>query len=104
MVWIERQGRREVICPIPTFLLWRLTNGVYYELLREPEFSNAYGDAFQGYVGAVLERANTGSLRVYPEAQYQVGKDRRDTIAWLTEDVSAVLFVESKAKRLQLAA
>ena len=21
MVWIERQGRREVICPIPTFLL-----------------------------------------------------------------------------------
>ena len=104
LVWIERGGRREVICPIPTFLLWRFTEGVFYELLHEPGFSDAYGEAFQDHVGVVIDRAKSASLTVYPEVEYYVGKDRRDSVDWLIEDEGALLFVESKTKRLQLKA
>ncbi|HLC42594.1 MAG TPA: hypothetical protein VJO34_13350 [Methylomirabilota bacterium] len=105
IVGVELRGRLALVAPIPTFLFWRFTEGVYYELLNQPSFANAYGEAFQRYVGDVIERANrTSRLQFYPEVEYRIGKDRKDSVDWILEDDSGLLFVESKTKRLQLRA
>lgn len=81
IVRLELRGRSALIAPIPTFLFWRFTEGVYYELVTREGFGTAYGTAFQQYVGDAIERGNrSGRLRVYPEAEYHVGKDRKDAV------------------------
>lgn len=105
IIRLELAGRPALVAPIPTFLFWRFTEGVYYELLNQPGFAAAYGEAFQDHVGDVVERANrTGRFRLHPEVEYRIGKDRKDSVDWILEDESGLLFVESKTKRLQLRA
>lgn len=96
-------GQHSLIAPIPTFLFRRISSGVYYELINHPGFSQAFGNSFQRYVGEVLEAALPAErFSVLPEAEYHVGKDRKDTIDWITSDANAHLFVECKTKRMQL--
>ncbi len=103
LVWIE--DRTRVVAPIPTFLFRRFTEGLYYEIRDEPGFSDAFGGAFQRYVGEVITAANEGEVfRIYPEAEYHVGRARRDTVDWIVEERSGTVFVESKTKRLRLEA
>lgn len=104
LVRLELRGRPALIAPIPTFLIWRFTEGVYYEVVNEPDFGEAYGEAFQRYTGTVVSKTNPGSLKRYPEAEYYVGKNRHDSVDWVVEDESGFLFVESKTKRLRLRA
>jgi hypothetical protein len=98
-------GREYLLAPIPTFLFHRFTEGVYYEINRETGFADAFGNSFQAYVGEVIKRATAGTaLAVYPEAEYWVGKNRKDTADWVVTDDTAALFVECKTKRLRLQA
>lgn len=93
------------ICPLPVFLLHRVSDGVYYDLCREPDFDNAFGAAFQDYVGDVLSRAfDEERFSVYSQREYRVGKNRKDGVDWIVSDATANLFVECKTKRLPLAA
>ena len=95
------QGRDCLICPIPTLLFWRFTNGVYYEIYKQPGFDNAFGEAFQWYVGQVIERGTTRErTRLYPECEYRVGKDLKRTVDWIVDQEGAALFVEAKTKRM----
>jgi hypothetical protein len=52
--------------------------GLYYELIDDPRFANEFGDAFQTYVGDVIERAcpNPKKQRV-AEQECNVGKLRK---------------------------
>jgi len=101
LIIIKYQGRDSLICPLPTLLFWRFTSGVYYEICGKPGFDNAFGDAFQWYVGQVIERGTRReNTRVYPEAQYWIGKDSKRTVDWIVEQDGAALFVEAKTKRL----
>jgi hypothetical protein len=103
LVWIEQRAR--IIAPIPTFLIRRFTEGVYYEIRDEPDFSDAFGRSFQRYVGDVVARSNrAGRLTLHAEAEYVAGKDRRDTVDWMVAETSGTVFVESKTKRLRLEA
>jgi hypothetical protein len=97
-------GAPATVVPIPTFLVWRITEGLYYELYAEPTFATAYGEAVQNYVGEVARRAtkDVRSIRVHPEAQYEVGKQRKDTVDWILEDDTALVFIECKGKRLRM--
>jgi hypothetical protein len=98
-------GRSRLIAPIPTLLFRRFTEGIYYEINREYNFSTAFGNSFQSYVGEAIQRANkSGALAVYSEAEYWVGKERKDTVDWMVADQTAALFIESKTKRLVLEA
>jgi hypothetical protein len=45
------------ICPVPTLLYWRITSGLFYDLMAEPTFANFFGDSFQNYVGEVARQA-----------------------------------------------
>jgi len=98
-------NRDSLVAPLPTFLVWRFTDGVYYEICQEPEFGSAFGDSFQRHVGEVVRRANTrGTLQVYPEEEYLVGNMRKDSVDWIVTDDTAAIFVECKTKRLKLEA
>lgn len=92
-----------VICPIPMFLLRRATDGLFYDLVNSPGFDNAYGAAFQNYVGLVLlELLKPPKFHVAAEEPYQVAKRyRKHGVDWTVGDETANLFIECKTKRLR---
>ena len=95
-------GRHCVIAPIPTLLFDRFTAGVYYEIVKHPEFAHAFGNAFQRYVGEVLEVClSNGSFAIYPECEYHLGKNRKNTVDWIVSDCSGNMFFECKTKRMR---
>lgn len=105
LIRTKYQGRDCLVCPIPTLLFWRFTNGVYYEIFNQPGFENAFGEAFQWYVGQVIGRGTTREkTRLYPECEYRVGKDFKRTVDWILDQEGAALFIEAKTKRLRFEA
>lgn len=99
LIKMDYFGQEALICPLLTLLFWRFTSGLYYEICNADGFDNAYGPAFQAYVGDVLARGlnNTPFL---PEAQYFVGKKRKDSTDWII-DSDSIVFAECKAKRMR---
>jgi hypothetical protein len=95
-------GQDEIACPLPTLLFWRITNGLYYSLKDARGFPTAFGKSFQRYVGEVLTaRINRPEMLVLEEREYQVGRNRKDSVDWIVlEGESAALFLECKTKRL----
>lgn len=94
-----------LVCPLPPLLLWRITTGLYYEIVRVKGFGASFGKSYQNHVGEVLEKANIAKkLTIVPEHEYYVGHDRKDTIDWIAHDDQAALFIECKTKRLVLPA
>jgi hypothetical protein len=86
------QGRDSVVCPMPTLLFWRFTSGVYYEICHDEEFGNAFGAAFQLYVGQVLQRGTSvENMAIYPETEYHVGRDLKRTVDWIAAQDNAAL-------------
>lgn len=102
LIRTKYQGRDCLLCPIPTLLFWRFTNGVYYEIFSQPGFENAFGEAFQWYVGQVIEKGTTRErTRLYSECEYRVGKELKRTVDWVVDQADAALFVEAKTKRMR---
>jgi hypothetical protein len=101
LVRCTHQGKQKLIAPVPTYLLQRFTEGVYYEVLNRAGFNTAFGAAFQAYVGEVLSAVVTSKLSVLPEAQYAVGKDRKDSVDWIVRDQTGDMFIEVKTKRIR---
>jgi hypothetical protein len=101
LIRIEAEERRVLLVPIPTLVLWRFTQGAYYDLCDAPGFDSAFGKSFQSYIGKVLRAADTrGRFSIQEERQYHVGKKRKDSIDWIASDGSANLFIECKTKKL----
>jgi len=96
-------GKEALICPIPTFLFWRLTGGVYYDLVKEKDFDNIYGKAFENYINEVLEKTNLRNLRIYRDEEYypRPGIPKK-TVDFIVSDNKELLFIECKAKRLSI--
>ncbi|MBF23290.1 MAG: hypothetical protein CML18_06695 [Pusillimonas sp.] len=90
-----------VYCPIPAFAMERISSGLFYDLASAQGFDHAFGDAFQAYVGRVIEEIGTAHpLQVLPECSYHVGKRIKHGIDWALTDTSANLFIECKTKRM----
>lgn len=104
LVRYDPQRPDYVMCPVPRFAQERITTGVFYDIVNENGFSDAFGPAFQRYVGEVLEAACGDTLTITAEKEYVVGKDRKDGVDWTLSDASGVLFIECKTKRMSLGA
>lgn len=91
------------VCPIPTLLHWRITSGLYYDIYAMRNFANAFGDAFEHYVGELLNKTLTGTKNVIyaGEANSSKSPNRSD---WLIDQPDEVLLIESKTKRLTMGA
>jgi hypothetical protein len=102
---MELAGVETVVAPVPSFLMQRFTEGIYYEIYDAPGFSAAFGTSFEAYVGQVIAKgAELGPMSILPEATYIVGADEKRTVDWIVSDESADLFIECKTKRIRYAA
>lgn len=93
-----------VMCPVPRFAQERITTGVFYDIVKENGFSDAFGPAFQKYIGDVIKSACTGAFSVIPETEYYVGRHRKDGVDWTLSDATGTLYIECKTKRMRLGA
>jgi len=103
IIKMKYQDKDSLVCPLPTLLVWRLTNGIYYEICGKRNFSNKFGKSFQNYVGEVIEKGNN-KVEVYPEKEYLDGKDRKDTVDWIIDEGDSAIFIECKTKRITVPA
>ena len=90
-----------VLCPIPTFLTRRFSEGIFYDVVGHANFANAFGKAFEQYVGVVLERILDSSFTICSEQEYWVGNNRKDGADWIVSDQTGHLFIECKTRRLR---
>lgn len=88
-------------CPIPIYVLQRVSSGLYYEIVRTPGFDKPFGSAFEAYTGEVLHLTFPPSkFTIHPEQGYKVGKDEKLTTDWILSDDQATVFIECKSKRM----
>ncbi|PKQ09188.1 MAG: hypothetical protein CVT73_03930 [Alphaproteobacteria bacterium HGW-Alphaproteobacteria-12] len=91
-----------VLCPIPEFLMRRVSEGVFYDIAGSAGFANAFGVSFQKYVAEVARiLCREPKFQITDEQEYKVGKYRKDGVDLVIEDESGVIFIECKAKRLR---
>lgn len=92
-----------VYCPGPERAMNRFTEGVFYLLLGQTGFGNAFGHAFEDYIGKVLVKAcRSKQLAVHREQPFNVGKNVNHGVDFVLSDATGNVFVECKAKRLAL--
>lgn len=96
-------GENRLFCPMPTLLMWRLTEGVYFDLVQHrQEFDRNFGLAFQDLIAEVVRAADRGGrLQVFPEERYRTRQRPRDSVDWILQDDTASIFIECKASRLK---
>jgi hypothetical protein len=80
LITVENADRKLAVCPLPTLFFWRLTSGLYYDLIKgDADFGNALGASFERYIGEVVSRVATSpTLQHFGEAKY--GGRRRPAI------------------------
>ncbi len=107
LVTVEANAQRYVLCPLPTLLFWRLTSGLYFDLIKgDRDFGNALGSSFERHVGEILAAVVTSpSLRYVEQAKYGTRQTPKATCDWLlVEGETAAAFIECKTKRIRVAA
>ena len=108
--WLPSNGTRKLmLCPLPSLLFWRITSGLYYDLISaDKDFANAFGDSFEAYVGDILARTISSPQLCYTKRGRETHGTRsrpKATCDWmLIERESAAAFVECKVKRITVAA
>jgi hypothetical protein len=89
-------------CPLPELVLRRVSQGLFYDILKIQGYQNPFGRSFENYVGAVLaETFKHRPHQLLGEKAYQDGRNRKDGSDWIVVDQGASLFVEAKTKRLR---
>jgi len=99
------ESNQKLYCLFPEHLLNQFTAGIYYiaEIYKEEhKLNNSFGSSFEKYVGLILEKNN-------PEKQIEIRKEilfnkgQNKTSDWIIIDEDAIVFIECKTKRLQIA-
>ncbi|MCG8910943.1 hypothetical protein [Pseudomonas sp. DP-17] len=91
-------------CPIPRFLLERISDGIFYDFTEIPGFEDVYGAAYENYVGEIAVELASNKLEVKKLEPYMIKKAQKHGADWAILDSESVLLVEAKAKRLNLRA
>ena len=105
LVGIDRARPDRVVCPIPFYLLRRTSTGIFYDLVKSPDFDNAFGHSFQVYVEEVIEfPCKPPRFAILPEEPYFIGSNKFHGVDWVVSDDTGHLFIEGKTKRVTLGA
>lgn len=105
LVSISKQTPNIVICPIPEFMLLRISEGLFFDMVEVKGFENPYGTAFERYVGEISSELITSeNIKIEPGEEYFVKKNKKDGVDWYLFDDDAALLVECKAKGMKLSA
>ena len=101
LVCLDPSHPERLHCPIPSYVLRRASQSLYYEIAGADGFNDPFGSSFQAYLGEVLsETFPVPRFTVYEEREYKVGRNRKDGVDWILADDQANLFIECKAKRM----
>lgn len=92
-------------CPVINFLVWRITSGLYFDLINnknsKDDFGHPFGLSVQDYVEDVSKKIiKTNITKVIPEQKYKVNGSEKDSIDLILSQDDSALFVEVKSKRL----
>lgn len=90
-----------MLCPMPFLLTKRLTDGLYFDLVR-CDAATLFGDAFEAYIGEAARAEIGDRTTIRGEAIY--GRSEKRSVDWIVEDPSATLLVECKLARPALRA
>lgn len=102
LIILNEAAPSQMLCPNPALLWQKFSFGLFFELVKDSDFGNHYGNAFEEHVGEFAQRTlPTDRFAVHREAEYHVGKERKDGLDWFIKDDTANLFVECKTKRLR---
>lgn len=105
LVAIDAEYPDRLCCPVPELLLRRFSTGLYYDLIKVSGFGNAFGAAFESYIGEVLMVAYQNEpAMVIKETPYTVRGDTHHGPDWIVCDAGGNLVIECKTKRLTHAA
>jgi len=90
-------------CPIITFLIWRITSGIYFDLVNIKNFGNNFGFAFQDYIEEISKKVfENKKIDFIPEDKYYANtKNPKDSVDFIIRKNKSAIFVEAKAKRIQ---
>lgn len=101
LIRIDPAHPERLLCPIPRLLFDRITNGVFFDIVKTPGFSDAFGPAFESYTGEALQRALTApEFRINKGRPYQpLKRELKHGADWIVSDPTGHLFIECKAKR-----
>lgn len=105
LIIIDQSIPNIVICPIPFYLMYRFSEGLFFDIAKIKGYEQAYGDAFEGYLHDVSNILNTGSasvIKVEKPKPYNVGKNQKHGVDLLVYDSTGAVLIECKAKRLSL--
>lgn len=105
LVGLDLTHPERLHCPIPHYVMSRVSQGLFYEIAQAEGFNDPFGASFQAYFGEVLSKTfPSPQFTIYEEREYKVGRARKDGVDWILTDDQANLFVECKAKRMTVGA
>src|SRR5690606_25178557 len=104
LIRLDLASPDRLLCPVPRYLLNRVTSGVFYAIVNSNGFPNAYGDAFQNSVGEVIDvTLSSPPFNVLEECAYSESKAQlKHGVDWIVSPSTGHLFIECKTKRLSL--
>lgn len=106
LLLIDPEEPNRAICPVPMYMLNRISSGVFYDVVNADGFANSYGEAFERYVGEVIHKVMVGErYRVQSPPPYAAVKSKlKHGVDWIVSDGSGHIFIECKTKRMSLGA
>lgn len=91
------------LCPIPGLVLRRITSSVYFDLIKTKGFEEAFGRAFEDYIGLVIAKScrNPTSWDIHKPEPFLIAKQVHHGADWILADGTANIFIECKATRIR---
>lgn len=103
LVRIDPTHPERTICPIPHHFARRTTTGIFYDIANKPGFDNAFGKAFEAYIGEVINvTCSDPRFAAHSETKYSVAGNEKHGVDWVLSDNTGNLVIECKTKRLTL--
>jgi hypothetical protein len=98
--YVRIAGR--VLAPSPHLAVQRAwPNGLYYDRVKDPGFTDDLGNVFEHYVGRQLGSLETaGIAQLLPKVVFSRGRGVEESVDWFVIFPEVVLLVEAKATRL----
>ncbi|WP_145929266.1 hypothetical protein [Chromobacterium vaccinii] len=97
-----KNGR--IICPFPSLLHKRLTEGLYFDFVKNPTFSNPYGHSYENHIFNVITKTFPSNYEVKKETPYTVNKNKKHGFDALIGSKNTCLLIECKTYRAPLLA
>ncbi|WP_147464784.1 hypothetical protein [Pseudomonas syringae group genomosp. 3] len=109
LIVIDQAAPNIVICPIPFYLMYRFSEGLFFDIAQIQGYEQAYGDAFEDYVYDVTNILNArhevmAAIKAERPEPYFIGKNEKHGVDLLVYDETGSVLIECKAKRLILKA